>query len=354
MKSVDVRARLLAALEADLIGPFSLGAPGTSRADALASTEVLSMPPSRWYFTGFLAPETQRAPEKDDLESHGGDFAAGSESQAEDAGAEEPEPARPIRFPASMGLSVYLPPEPPAGADSIEVELSYADYDPIEIAEDTEDKKKVGWKRVPHGPVRFSVALDRNLLARSVPVPESVGLRIVGELRSTSMEGLGDHARVLSLWVVNGRAVPKQERDRSFVFQVRLALHYQRGFLWRPNRRGEDAARDDDPRVLALLFRDRKEWAVGHNTSILPPEPDPKGVVRTLVTTQLPCYEVPDVAHRTIDGLVVGMADLAKLDGKGLARASRRCRRSTRAGSMRRGIARSTASRSRTPGTSWR
>jgi hypothetical protein len=72
--------------------------------------------------------------------------------------------------------------------------------------------------------------------------------------------------------------------------------------------------------VLALLFRDRKEWAVGHNMSILPPEPDPKGV-RILVTTQLPRYEVPDVAHRTIDALTVGMADLAKLDGKGLARA---------------------------------
>src|SRR5262249_20108657 len=98
-------------------------------------------------------------------------------------------------------------------------------------------------------------------------------------------------------------------------------LHYERGFLWRPNRRGEDAASEDDPRVLALLFRDRKEWAVGHNTSILPPEPDSNGIVRTLVTTQLPRYEVPDVEHRRIDGLTLGMADLAKLDGKGLTRA---------------------------------
>lgn len=143
MKSADVRALLLAALEADLIGPFSLGAPDVSPADARTSAEVLPMPPSRWYFTGFLAPQTQRAPEKDDLESHGGDFAAGSESQADDAGTEEPEPARPIRFPASMGLSVYLPREPASGPDSIDVELTYADYDPVEIAEDTEDKKKI-------------------------------------------------------------------------------------------------------------------------------------------------------------------------------------------------------------------
>lgn len=321
MNSAEVRARLLAALEADLVGPFSLGIPGTTRTDAESSAEVLPLPPSRWYFTGFLAPQTQRAPEKDDLDSHGGDFASGSESQAEDAGAEEPEPARPIRFPASMGLSVYLPPQPPGGPDSIDVELSYADYDPVEIAEDTEDSKKTGWKRIPHGPIRFPVPLDAKLLAVGVPVPQSVKLRMIGELRSTSMEGLGTDARVLSLWVVNQRGALENERDRAFVFQVRLALHYPRGFLWRPNRRGEDAPREDDPRVLALLFRDRKEWAVGHNTSILPPEVDANGVVRTLVTTQLPRYEVPDVEHRKVAGLMLGMADLAKLDGRGLARA---------------------------------
>ena len=115
MTPADVRSRLLAALEADLIGPFSLGAPGVSRGDAHASTEVLQMPPSRWYFTGFLAPQGNRAPEKEDLESHGGDFAAGSDTQSEDAGAEEPEPARPIRFPASMGLSGICPQNRRAG-----------------------------------------------------------------------------------------------------------------------------------------------------------------------------------------------------------------------------------------------
>lgn len=87
MKPVDVRAHLLTALEADLIGPFQLGAPGITATDAHTLPEILPLPPSRWYFTGFLAPEHQREPDKDDLDSHGGEFAAGSESQAEDAGA---------------------------------------------------------------------------------------------------------------------------------------------------------------------------------------------------------------------------------------------------------------------------
>jgi hypothetical protein len=322
MKPTDVRSSLLSALEADLVGPFALGVPGTTAEEARASSEILEIPPSRWYFIGFLAPQGRRAPPEDDLESHGGDFAAGSDNQAEDAGAEEPDPPRPIRFPASMGLSVYLPPPPADSADSIDVELSYADYDPIDIAEDTDERKKEGWKRVPRGPIRFSVPLDApQLRPPGIRVPESVGLSIVGELRSTAMEGFPENARVLSLWVVNDRYDEEKKPDQLFVFQVKLALHYQPGFLWRPNRRGEDSESDDDPRVLALLFRERKEWAVGHNTSIRSPLLDADGKVRTLATTQLPCYEVPDVEHRSIGGLTLGMAELAKLDERGLAAA---------------------------------
>jgi hypothetical protein len=321
MKAADVRANLLAALEADLVGPFALGGQGVKATEARISVEVLPMAPSRWYFTGFLAPQSRRAPDKEDLESHGGDLAAGSDSQAEDAGTQEPEPARPIRFPASMGVSVYLPPAAASGTDYIDLEVCYADYDPIEIAEDTEDKKKIGWKRVPRGPLSIRLALDANQLRQGTGVPESVGLRIVGELRSMSMEGLGDNARVLSLWIVNERYDEEKKPDELFIFQVQLALKYERGFLWRPNRRGEDAERDGDPRVLALLFRNRKEWAVGHNTSIRPPAVDADGQVRRLVTTQLPHYEVPDVAHRSVDNLTLGMADLGKLEANGIGRA---------------------------------
>ena len=48
-----VRAALVAALEADLVGPF----------DPASGHEVLPLPPSRWYLTGFLAPQFGRAPE---------------------------------------------------------------------------------------------------------------------------------------------------------------------------------------------------------------------------------------------------------------------------------------------------
>ena len=314
-----MRARLLAALEADLVGPFAAGVPVADPAEIAASDETLTLPPSRWYLTGFLVPQGARAPEADDLESHGGELAAGSESQAEDAGSEEPEPKRPVRFPASMGLSVYLPKA--SGADSLEVDVSYADYAKVEVALDREDKTINAWKRVPYGPVRVSVPLDQKALDRGIPVPFSSGLVIRGELRTTDMEGLEPGARVLSVFLVNEREALPTDRDLAFAFQVKLALRFERGFLSRPNRRGEDSSHDDDPRVLALLFRDRREWAVGHNTSLLAPVLDADGKVRSLVTTQLPRYEVPGVEHREIADLALGMADLAKLDAKGLARA---------------------------------
>ncbi len=307
----EIRQHLLEALEADLIGPF---VPDTH---AQGGQEILPLPPSRWYLTGFLSPQGGRAPDADDTESTDGELAAGEDKQSEDAGSDEPEPKRPVRFPASMGLSVFLP---PGTGDSIEVDVWYADYDKVEVALEKEDRKQTGWKRVPHGPVRASVPLDAVLLqSKGVDVPLSRGLTLRGELRTTAMEGLQQGTRVLSLFLVNERTPLERDRDLNFVFQVRLALHYDKGFLCRPNRRGEDVG-DDDQRVLALTFRDHMEWAVGHNTSVEKPQRT-DGRVTTLRTTQLPAYEVPRVAHRALEDVTTSMAELARLNAAGLSNA---------------------------------
>jgi hypothetical protein len=274
----DVRARLLAALEADLVGPFTAGVAGIDPAEAAASDETLTLAPSRWYLTGFLAPQGARAPEPDDMDSNGGELAAGSESQADDAGSEEPEPKRPVRFPASMGLSVYLPAASKgtsAKSDVLVAEVSYADYDKVEVATDREDKKQNAWKRVAHGPVSVEVPLDEATLQKGIGVPGSRGLRLQGELRTTEMEGLEHGARVLSLFLVNDRAALEQDRDLNFVFQVRLALRYEHGFLWRPNRKRRGRrARRRSARAGAPLPRSSR---VGRGPQHEPPEPRRRG-----------------------------------------------------------------------------
>ncbi|MBZ5709393.1 DISARM system helicase DrmA [Nannocystis pusilla] len=317
MTPADVRKRLVEALEADLVGPFTAEhLPGGGQ-------EVLPLPPSRWYLTGFLAPQFDRAPDADDTDAVG-ELAAGSESQAEDAGSDEPEAKRPHRFPASMGLSVFLPAAAPGSeVDHIEVEIAYAEYIKEELAEDNEKKTKAGWRRVPHGPYPVQVPLDPRALGGRDGIcwPEAAALRLRGELRTTDIDGLPPGARVLSLFLVNERPPLDRDRDLNFIFQVRLVLRYPRGFLARPNHRGEDA-NDDDQRVLALTFRDRFEWAVGHNTSVEMPRPDADGKVRELRTTQLPRYEVRSVRHETAKdkiGLeITEMRQLAALDGPGL------------------------------------
>ena len=312
MNERDVRQHLVEALEADLIGPF------VPDGHPQGGQEVLPNAPSRFYLTGFLAPQGGRVPDKDDQDSEDGELAAGTDSQKEDAGQDEPEAKRPVRFPASMGLSVFLP---PGQGDQLEVDIWYADYDKIEVAVDKADHVRPGWKRVPHGPVRVPVPLNASVIQAKtgIPVPGSRGLVLKGELRTTDMEGLEPGTRVLSLFLVNDRSPLERDRDIQFVFQVRMALHYPRGFISRPNRRGEDAD-DEDKKVLALVFRDHVEWAVGHNTSVEQPV-IVDGKVTRLRTTQLPCHEVPQVAHRTFEDVATSMSELARLDGPGLANA---------------------------------
>ena len=116
-------------------------------------------------------------------------MAAGSETQAEDAGNDEPPAKRPVRFPASLGLSVFLP---QGSGDGIDVDVWYSDYDKIELALDHSDRKVTGWKRVPYGPVRVHVPLDAAALQSrdGIPVPGARNLILRGELRTTEMEGL--------------------------------------------------------------------------------------------------------------------------------------------------------------------
>jgi hypothetical protein len=104
MTPYDVRTRIVEALETDLVGPF------VAEGHHEAGVEVLPLAPSHWYLTGFLAQQADSAPDVDDPDAQG-DLPAGSESQAEDAGSAEPDSKRRQHFPASMGLSVFLPPK---------------------------------------------------------------------------------------------------------------------------------------------------------------------------------------------------------------------------------------------------
>ena len=306
-----IRARILEALEADLIGPFNSQA--RTGADApLAAGEVLPLPPSRWYLTGFLAPrgdrETHDATAEDEL-------GAGPDEDDEDADHQEPEPKQRKRFPASLGLSVLIPAAAKA-PEGVRVTLRFAEYIPEGREVEGSRRPKTVWRRVPRGPVTVDLPLDSKSIEDGVAVPDAKDVRISGKLETAEAPGLPAGTRALAVFVVNHR--PEGERgrqDEQFLFQVELEVEYARGLVPRPNRQGEQAT-DWDDRVADLQFRDRYEWAVGHGVSVAVPEGQGSKVTRVR-TCWLPCAEVRRVRTREEPGVETSMEKLSALaDGK--------------------------------------
>lgn len=300
--AVQARAAIVDALEADLVGPFS-------------EEEVLPLSPSRWYLTGFLAPEGDRET-RDPLAD---DEFAGLEDEPEETAAPEPEPKQRHRFPASMGLSVLLE---PGGPDHVRVTVRFATYKPALV--EHEGRTKRVWERVPHAPKPFEVPLDPVALAGGVPVPDAPGLYVVGELEPAEGPGIDPGVRALSLFLVNRRQPREKpgEQDAAFLFQVHMEVSYEAGFYARPNRRGEGGDEWDD-QVADLQFRDRREYAVGHGVSVFVPDANkgeaaPRSAaarkVTTVRTTWLPRFEVPRVRPAAPPpGSTVAMEELAAL-----------------------------------------
>jgi hypothetical protein len=296
-----VRDHLVQALEHDLVGPFALD-------------ERLPLPPSRWYLTGFLAPQTAR-----DLGDPTADEELGAGSDQDDeetvtSQGSEPEPRQKNRLPASLGLSVLLPPT--SLNDAVRATVSWADYAP-EPGEHN-GKSKALWRRAARGPVTIEVVLDQATLTRGVEVPGSGGLRLRGKVEavtSCEAQGLVPGTRALSLFLVNERPVGERGRqDEMFAFQVALELEHEHGFVPRPNRRDE-SSEEWDERVADLQFRERCELAVGHGVST--DVPDCTEPVRRVRTTWLPRAEVRRVETRDEPAVTTSVEALAALaDGK--------------------------------------
>src|SRR5262249_34907228 len=132
MTSAEVRSKLAHALRLDLIGPE----PGEPQAG-----EVLAVPPSRWYLTGFLVPWSAPVHQKVDEDDAQGDFgfaepSSGADDEEKD---DEPPAARRGHFPSSIGLSVLVPED----ATQIRVTASWGDYTPREVG----PKPDIEWLR---------------------------------------------------------------------------------------------------------------------------------------------------------------------------------------------------------------
>ncbi len=301
-----VRTHLVRALAADLVGPF----------DPARPDEILSIAPSRWYLTGFLVPPAARQAEE---EPEDDEMAAGSDEDDVETSGEEPPPKQRALLPSSVGLSVLLPPGSPA--DTIEVEVSWAEYVAIELGRAEGRKKpKAGYKRVPRAPAIVPVPLDAKKIRKGLDVPGSAGFRLTGKLETMKASGpLAEGTRALSLFLVNDRSIDdpkhKPEREEKTAFQVAMTVRSAQGILARPNRTGERAT-DFDDRVADLHFRARCEHGVGHGVSVEAATEEKDGRVGAVRIVWIPTAEIRRVVTREDAGapIEVRMEALAELE----------------------------------------
>jgi hypothetical protein len=112
-----------------------------------------------------------------------------------------------------------------------------------------------------------------------------------------------------------------KDRDLNFVFQVRLGLRYERGLLWRPNRRGEDADKDEIRACSRCSSAIGRSGRSGTTPASRCPCPTRRGRSRRSSPRSCRATRCPTSSTDPVDNLVLGMAELGKLDGTGLERA---------------------------------
>jgi hypothetical protein len=296
MTSVEVRQKLVDALQLDLVGP----------SDTLGdAAEILPQAPSRWYLTGYLVPlEAGRTQKVDEASAEELEQTAEHAGGGDDDTPAERTAGRQRSLPSSMGVSVLVP----DGVNSLQVVASWGDY---RVRRDGPEE----WRRFGSSePLTLDLSKG-SAKPREVPVPNSGGLMVVYAVRSVKASapeaGLPPGARTISVFLMNRRPpAPDDRKDEAFASQVRIKVRCDEGFLPRPDLRSLNSV-DWDERVADLQYRDAGEFAVGHNVATQAGVDE--GVCRVVWSCWVPQAEVERVAPADIPGVELSMDVLSRL-----------------------------------------
>jgi hypothetical protein len=300
-----VREELVELVLADLLGP--LGGDDEEFAESPTDRYLLGrLAPSG----GYIVPE-----EMDEL--------ADSQAPTGDEGDREPEtPSVPSTFPAALGFTVRVSGE----VRELRVSARWARY--VRAESSTSEHTKLVWKRVATAGETRVPLVEGRVLAERPPDPEQPQVVVCG--RARRHEG----AWLVSLFLVNA-INDERQAARNWLFQVELAATAVDGapvFLPRPAlaEQGGDLVDQQERHILAMGYRFRPEFAVGHgcgvHTEADADDPCRATLVRTATVPsyEMPATDVPSPANEA-DGdlpeladLVLDMERLADLDGPGL------------------------------------
>ncbi|PIP83304.1 MAG: DNA/RNA helicase [Elusimicrobia bacterium CG_4_9_14_3_um_filter_62_55] len=235
----DPRDIFTGRIAADLVGP---GAPDESIEDI----------PSERYLSGILFPRASEHEAEDD---------EGLEDKAEcdEQGASLEETARMALAgkPSTMGLSFAVRED--GAKPEIKVRVRCGTY----IGERKEGSKrgKPTWRRTAHD-VGLVIPIQVGYSSRPVSEPQLPGLHLVTQISKAS-----DHTTLtVALVNQNKQNATKFENERLFFFQVELAIiaAHECALVARPRFR---TVQDEEDESNALLYREHREFAVGHTCS---------------------------------------------------------------------------------------
>ena len=310
--SLEVRRRLVEAVELDLVGPWA--------GHAFAEERIQGwVRPSNWYLTGFLIPsgtppeKSADADEGDDLDEIAMPAGLAEESN------EERKAAKRGFFPSSMGLSFLVPKE----VTALTITVRWGDYAAAEI-QGADEKPMSVWQRKPREEA-VPAALTGIAESSVYQIPRSGGLQLHVLERQLSTEDFDTHipqgTRSVSVFLVNHREPNEEEPDLAYVFQPEIEVASAVPFLPRPDLRGARAAEWDE-QVADLHYADTPEYATGHGVSAEWTIVD--GACRQLCTAWIPNAEVEKTTTIDVAGVELSMDALGALaDGQAVESALR-------------------------------
>ena len=306
---LEVRDRLVEALELDLVGP----GPGHPLAEErLPGWER----PSNWYLTGFLIPVRSAEEEAGDVDSDE-EVDEPQEDDPSDDGAEDRTAAKRRYFPSSLGLSTLVA----AGVAAIGVTVRWGDYTVGEQAaeedgeSDSESRSRPRrvWQRAPQERTVEVPLSGSSSIPRVIPVRDSNGLELhilERPLPTTGIDGrIPADTRAVSVFLVNDRDPDSKQRDRAYIFQAGLEVGCEQPFVPRPDLRSGDS--DWDEQVADLHYADTPEFATGHGVSVDWDLVD--GECRQLRTRWIPSAEVEQTIPADVGGAELRMEALGAL-----------------------------------------
>lgn len=313
---VEIRAKIVEAVELDLIGPSH---------DHAFARELLPESPENWYLTGFIVPKNAPLDQKSDA-SDDEELDIETKPSAVDDDNPPDHAPRKSMLPSSIGLSVLVP----AAVRRLRITTSWGDYR-AETEEDRarasdardpmpKDESVKGWRRIPRSVMTEIDLPEEDATLEPVPVSESGGLQLIVTSRrvveDSVRRSLGAGTRSVSVFIVNDRVPQVQAAFETFAFQVGLSIDVDHSFVSRPDLRDsmskESGQETLDEQIAELQYRDVFEYAVGHGVSATWTT-DEQGGCKSVRSTWVPCAQVERVEPRAMENVELGMERLGEL-----------------------------------------